>query len=99
MLVKFLGTFSGLQDAEKIHEHFSKNRRGRKHLEQITSGKGKSHREEGEKNADKEAEQVLFGYMGIAEDLDKVDIDTKRKCSIKSKKEIQDIADAPVKPE
>ncbi|KAK1416580.1 hypothetical protein QVD17_32371 [Tagetes erecta] len=99
MLVKFLGTFSGLQDAEKIHEHFSKNRHGRKHLEQITSGKGKSHREESEKNADKEAEQVLFGYMGIAEDLDKVDIDTKRKCSIKSKKEIQDIADAPVKPD
>ncbi|KAI3730219.1 hypothetical protein L1987_61388 [Smallanthus sonchifolius] len=36
--------------------------------------------------------------LGIAEDLDKVDSDTKRKCSIKSKKEIQDLADAPVKP-
>ncbi|KAD2804710.1 hypothetical protein E3N88_38087 [Mikania micrantha] len=98
MLVKFLGTFSGLQDAEKIHQYFSKNKHGRQQLDQITSGKGKSNREESGKNTDKEAERVLFGYMGIAEDLDKVDIDTKRKCSIKSKKDIQDIADAPVKP-
>ncbi|KAK9064030.1 hypothetical protein SSX86_017902 [Deinandra increscens subsp. villosa] len=98
MLVKFLGTFSGLQDAEKIHEYFSKKKHGRRHFEQITNGKGKSNREGSEKNADKEAERVLFGYLGIAEDLDKVDIDTRRKCSIKSKKEIQDIADAPVKP-
>lgn len=95
MLVKFLGTFSGLQDAEKIHDHFLKKRHGRKHYDQISSSKGKSNHEE---TADKEAERVLFGYMGIAEDLDKVDIDTKRKCTIKSKKEIQDIADAPVKP-
>ncbi|XP_076928728.1 uncharacterized protein LOC143592782 [Bidens hawaiensis] len=95
MLVKFLGTFSGLQDAEKIHDHFLKKRHGRKHFDQISSSKGKSNREE---SAEKETERVLFGYMGIAEDLDKVDIDTKRKCSIKSKKEIQDIADAPVKP-
>ncbi|KAJ0896938.1 putative XS domain-containing protein [Helianthus annuus] len=95
MLVKFLGTFSGLQEAEKIHEYFLKKKHGRKYLEQTSSSKGKSNHEE---SAEKEAERVLFGYMGIAEDLDKVDIDTKRKCSIKSKKEIQDIADAPVKP-
>ncbi|KAI3816865.1 hypothetical protein L1987_10649 [Smallanthus sonchifolius] len=92
MLVKFLGTFSGLQDAEKIHEYFLKKKHGRKHLKQMTWGKGKSKCEE---STD---ERVLFGYMGIAEDLDKVDIDTKRKCSIKSKKEIQDLADAPLKP-
>lgn len=101
MLVKFLGTFSGLQEAEKIHEYFVKNKHGRKYLEQITSGKGKSKDGEGENgnNGDKEGERVVFGYMGIAEDLDKVDFDTKRKCSIKSKKEIKDIADAPVKAE
>ncbi|CAH1430815.1 unnamed protein product [Lactuca virosa] len=100
MLVKFLGTFSGLQEAEKIHEYFVKNKHGRKYLEQIISGKGKIKDGEGENgNGDKEGERVVFGYMGIAEDLDKVDFDTKRKCSIKSKKEIKDIADAPVKAE
>ncbi|KAI3517160.1 hypothetical protein L1887_16369 [Cichorium endivia] len=100
MLVKFLGTFSGLQEAEKIHEYFVKNKHGRKYFEQIISGKGKSKDGEGENgNGEKEGERVLFGYMGIAQDLDKVDFDTKRKCSIKSKKEIKDIADAPVKAE
>lgn len=100
MLVKFLGTFSGLQEAEKIHEYFVKNKHGRKYLEQITSSKGKNKDGEGENgNGEKESERVLFGYMGIAEDLDKVDFDTKRKCLIKSKKEIKDIADAPVKAE
>lgn len=103
MLVKFLGTFSGLQEAEKMHQYFAKNKHGRKDLAQITSSKGKSKSsncEEGEnKNDDKEAEKVVFGYMGIAEDLEKVDLDTKRKSVIKSKKEIQDLADGPVKPE
>lgn len=97
MLVKFLGTFSGLQEAERIHQYFAKNNRGRKEIEQMSCGKGKSKGENG--NGDKDGEGVLFGYMGIAEDLDKVDFDTKRKCSIKSKKEIHDLADAPVKAE
>ncbi|KAI3734637.1 hypothetical protein L6452_14111 [Arctium lappa] len=98
MLVKFLGTFSGLQEAERIHQYFAKNKHGRKEVEQMSCSKGKSKGENG--NGDKEdGEGVLFGYMGIAEDLDKVDFDTKRKCSIKSKKEIHDIADAPVKAE
>ncbi|KAL4575280.1 hypothetical protein LXL04_022122 [Taraxacum kok-saghyz] len=98
MLVKFLGTFSALQEAEKIHDYFLKNKHGRKYLDYLTSGKGKSKDGEDEKD-EKEGERVLFGYMGIAQDLDKVDFDTKRKCSIKSKKEIKDIADAPVKAE
>ncbi|KAJ9553694.1 LOW QUALITY PROTEIN: hypothetical protein OSB04_017739 [Centaurea solstitialis] len=95
MLVKFLGTFSGLQEAERIHQYFAKNKHGRKELEHMSSGKGKGKGENG--NGDKDGEGVVFGYMGIAEDLDKVDFDTKRKCTIKSKKEIHDIADAPVK--
>ncbi|XP_024991797.1 uncharacterized protein LOC112525768 isoform X2 [Cynara cardunculus var. scolymus] len=97
MLVKFLGTFSGLQEAERIHQYFAMNKHGRKEVEQMSYSKGKSKGENG--NGDKDGEGVVFGYMGIAEDLDKVDFDTKRKCSIKSKKEIHDIADAPVKAE
>nr|XP_043640305.1 uncharacterized protein LOC122611347 [Erigeron canadensis] len=97
MLVKFLGTFSGLQDAEKIHQYFVRNKHGRRDLDKVSSSKGKSsNSEEGES---KEAERVLFGYMGIAEDLDKVNADTKKKCIIKSKKEIHEFADGPVKPE
>lgn len=99
MLVKFLGTFSGLQDAEKLQKYFTENKRGRIDFEKKASDKGKSSKSgEGKKGGELE-ELVLYGYMGIAEDLDQIDYDTKRKCSIKSKKEIQDIADAPVKPE
>ncbi|CAK9134779.1 unnamed protein product [Ilex paraguariensis] len=102
MEVKFLGTFSGLQDAEKLHKYFAENKRGRKDFERITYGRSKNSRSdkrEGEMKGDEVEELLLYGYMGIAEDLDKVDFDTKRKCSIKSKKEIQDLVDAPVKPE
>ena len=48
---------------------------------------------------DKPEEVVLYGYMGIAEDLDKLDFDTKRRCLIQSKQEIQELADAPAKPD
>lgn len=99
MLVKFLGTFSGLQDAEKLQKYFVENKRGRIDFEKVGSGKSKSIKNVEGKKGGQFDELVLYGYMGIAEDLDLVDYDTKRKCSIKSKKEIQDIADAPVKPE
>lgn len=101
MLITFLGTFTALQAAEKIHKYFAKNKHGRKDLDRITSSMDIiNNSDDGEnKNEDKEVERVLFGYMGIAEDLDKIDSDSKRKCSIKSKKEIQDLADGPVKPE
>lgn len=103
MVVKFLGTFPCLQDAEKLHSYFAENKRGRTDFKKLafSSSKGKSNAsgEKGETNGDRVDELVLYGYMGISEDLDKVDFDTKRKCSIKSKKEIQDLLDAPVKPE
>lgn len=100
MVVRYLGTFSGLEDAEKLHRYFAENKHGRKEYNQMASSKGKSSTGgEGEMKEDKVNELVLYGYMGIAEDLDSIDNDTKRKCLIKSKKEIQDLVDAPVKPE
>lgn len=99
MVVKFLGTFSGLQDAEKLQKYFSEKKRGRIDFEKIAYGKGKSIKKRDGKKGGELDELAQYGYMGISEDLDLVDYDTKRKCSIKSKKEIRDIADAPVKPE
>uniref|UniRef100_A0A5B6ZBJ2 XS domain-containing protein n=1 Tax=Davidia involucrata TaxID=16924 RepID=A0A5B6ZBJ2_DAVIN len=100
LLVKFLGTFSGLQGAERLHNSFAENKHGRTDFERIASSKGKSSDSgEGGKQGCSVEELVLYGYMGIAEDLDKVDYDTKRKCTIKSRKEIKDLENAPVKPE
>ncbi|KAF3680256.1 putative cyanidin-3-O-glucoside 2-O-glucuronosyltransferase-like [Capsicum annuum] len=96
LLVKFLGTIPGIQDAERLHNFFVEEKRGRKDFELVTSTKGKGIDNRNVK-WDKVEELLLYGYMGIAEDLDKVDIDTKRRSLIKSKKEIHDFVDAPVK--
>lgn len=96
MVVKFLGTFTGLGDAEKLHKYFAECNRGRLELELATS----NNREisiNGE--AGMVEEHMLYGYLGISEDLDKVDYNTRNTGLVKSKKEILDLANAPVKPE
>ncbi|XP_027104791.2 uncharacterized protein [Coffea arabica] len=98
MVVKFLGTFPGLRDAEKLHKYFLDDKHGRIDFEQMSSVKGKDNNKKKERmQADKFEEYVLCGYMAISEDLDKVDFETKRKCSVRSKREIEDIAEEPLK--
>ncbi|XP_034704437.1 uncharacterized protein LOC117928614 [Vitis riparia] len=100
MVVKFLGTFSGLEDAVKLHKYYAGNNHGRADLEKINYNNGKSSNStEAGMQPDKPEEVVLYGYMGIAEDLDKLDFDSKRRCLIQSKQEIRELADAPVKPD
>ncbi|XP_065870198.1 uncharacterized protein [Euphorbia lathyris] len=95
ILVKFLGTFTGLGQAEKLNKYFVENKRGREEFKEKSSSSSSSNLEgiEGEKIE----EQLLYGYMGIADDLDKMDFNTKKWITVKSKKDIQDLADAPVK--
>ncbi|KAJ0084700.1 hypothetical protein Patl1_30473 [Pistacia atlantica] len=89
MVVNFYGTFSGLQEAEKLHELFADKKRGRAEFEHITfQGRISSDKT---RNADK-VENVLYSYLGIAEDLDKLDFEAKRRCFVKSKKDILTIA-------
>lgn len=100
MVVKFLGTFSGLEDAGKLHKYYAENDHGRADLEKINYNNGKSNKaKEARSQPGKPEEIVLYGHIGIAEDLDKLDFDTKKRCLIQSKQEIQELADAPVKPE
>ncbi|KAK4359776.1 hypothetical protein RND71_022005 [Anisodus tanguticus] len=81
LLVKFLGTIPGFHDAEKLHNCFLEEERGRKDFGVVTSTEGKDIDSRNRKG-DKVEEFLLYGYMGIAEDLDTVNIDTKRKCLI-----------------
>lgn len=98
MVVKFLGTFPGLRDAEKLHKHFLDEKYGRLDFEQMCPVKGKDNNKKKERmQADKFEEHVLYGYMAISEDLDKVDLGTKRKCSVRSRREIEEIAEEPLK--
>ncbi|XVE99097.1 hypothetical protein REPUB_Repub03eG0167500 [Reevesia pubescens] len=97
MVVKFLGTFTGLAMAERLHKYFAENKRGRVEFQRITSNNGKSSIEEMGIQGDKLEEELLYGYTAIAEDLDKLDFHNRKWSLIKSKKEIQDLANDPVK--
>jgi len=98
IVVKFLNTFSGLGNAGKLHEYFAENKRGRVEFEKRTTDHGEGNKNEAPgMQGNDEDEALLYGYMGIAEDLDKIDYYAKKTSWVKSKKEIYDLANAPVK--
>ncbi|KAM7496877.1 hypothetical protein LguiA_021291 [Lonicera macranthoides] len=99
MVAKFNSTFSGLQEAERLHKFYAETKRGRAELQPMRSSNSSGRNVETRNEFASKAESVLFGYLGLAEDLDKLDFETKKRCFVKSKKEIQDIANAPLKTE
>ncbi|KAE8657584.1 DNA/RNA polymerases superfamily protein [Hibiscus syriacus] len=92
MVVKFLGTFTGLATAERLHKYFVENKHGR--IEFTSKNNGEHSNEEMGDNLE---EQLLYGYMAISEDLDKLDFHNRKWSVVKSKKEIQDLVNDPVK--
>ncbi|KAK5818458.1 uncharacterized protein LOC108483914 [Gossypium arboreum] len=85
MVVIFHGTFSGLQEAERLHKLYAENKHGRAEFQRVNCNSGETQHK---------LEDVLYGYLGIAGDLDKLDIKTKSHSIVKSKKGIYAIADA-----
>ncbi|CAN4106570.1 unnamed protein product [Withania somnifera] len=95
LMVKFSATLSGLEEAVRLSDIYAHRKHGRTEFERITSGQsGISDHETKEPLTDKVG-KILYGYLGIAEDLDKLDFETKRRSSVRSKKQIKDIAIAP----
>ncbi|XP_021716421.1 uncharacterized protein LOC110684290 [Chenopodium quinoa] len=86
ILAKFNGTLSGLQEAERLHNVFSRKKHGRAELQEIDAGIG-SNEGDSQKPEDK-AEDSLYGYLGIVEDFDKLNYDMRRHCVAESKKDI-----------
>ena len=99
MVVKFNGTLSGLQEAEKLHKFYADNKHGRTEFQQINPSGSSSGDGETQKTSANKVEHLLYGYLGIAEDLDKLHFETKKWFYVKSKKGIQEMADAPLKTE
>ncbi|XP_021279328.1 uncharacterized protein LOC110412979 [Herrania umbratica] len=89
MTVIFHGTFSGLKEAERLHKLYAENKHGRAEFQQINCSTGETKKVPLDK-----VEDVLYGYLGIAGDLDKLDFETKSRALVKSKKEIYATADA-----
>lgn len=95
LMVKFSATLSGLQEAERLSDIYAHRKHGRAEFQHISCGhSGGSDGETKEALTDKVG-KILYGYLGIAEDLDKLDFETKKRSSVRSKKQIKDIAVAP----
>lgn len=102
LLVKFSPTFSGLQEAERLHKYCEENHCGRNDWLQVQS----QHKSQQNISEDSDLSQAdgnakddkkpFYGYIGIAEDLEKVDFDTKKRTLVKSRKDIEAITDGPV---
>lgn len=93
-LVKFAGDQSGLKDAVRLAEYYEKDSRGRKvwaRVQPLSLGKDDENnpslvtvdQRTGEKK------RILYGYLGTASDLDKVDFETRKKAVIESRREIK----------
>lgn len=94
MVVTFGAMFSGLQEAERLHKNFADKSHGRDEFHEINSShRIDSHGDLHKAGANK-MESVLYGYLGLAEDFEKLDFETKKRSVVKSKKEIQAIVDA-----
>lgn len=95
LAIKFLPTVAGLQEAERFHKYFECHKRGRKDWLHIQSSHtAKQHDNEGpdliridEKT--KEKKRVLYGYLGIAGDLEELDFGTKKRILVRSKKDME----------
>lgn len=91
-LVKFAADQSGLKEALRLAEHFEKETHGRKAWDRVhpqTLGKDDGNNPNlvkmNENNVEKR--RILYGYIGTAFDLDKVDFDTRKKIVIESRRE------------
>lgn len=94
VIVKFLASFAGLQEAEKLFKYFERNNHGRKDWLRVQST---VNQENGDENPDlvetdektKLKKRVLYGYIAIAGDMDKLDFDTRKRAVVKSMKDIE----------
>lgn len=95
MVATFGAMFSGLQEAERLHKMFADKSHGRHEFHKINSSHLiDSHNDLHIATGANTLESVLYGYLGLAEDLDKLDFETKKRSVVKSKKEIQAIVNA-----
>ncbi|KAJ7981128.1 putative Suppressor of gene silencing protein [Quillaja saponaria] len=92
LTVTFTATFSGLQEAERLHKIYADNKHGRAEFQQVDSSGPESSSVNIQYMRAGKVEGVLYGYLGNAGDLDKLDFESKKRSVIKSKKDIHAIA-------
>lgn len=91
-VVKFANTQAGLKEAERLAEYFEKDNHGRKGWARAQASQSGDEDENpalvkvDPKSGEKK--RILYGYLAMASDLDKVDFDTRKKAVIKSRREL-----------
>ncbi|OVA05449.1 XS domain [Macleaya cordata] len=93
-LVKFGGDQSGLKEAMRLAEYFEKDNHGRRgwvRTQSMLSGRDDENNPNLVKVDPKTGEKtrILYGYLGTASDLDKIDFDTRKKTLIESRREFK----------
>ncbi|KAI4385448.1 hypothetical protein MLD38_003472 [Melastoma candidum] len=89
LIVIYKATLSGLLEAKKLGKFFAEKCRGKVDLQNMVSG--------GRQQAvdvARDAASSLYGYLGVSEDLEHLDFETKKRCVIRSLKEIQNTVNA-----
>lgn len=94
-MVKFSATLSGLEEAVRLADIYAHRKHGRPEFQRIGSGHSGNNDDETKEPLTDKVGKILYGYLGIAEDLDKIDFEMKKRSSVRSKKQIKDIAVAP----
>lgn len=92
-LIKFSSDQAGLKEANRLAEYFERDNRGRKawaRLQPLTLGskddENNPHLVKFDEKT-REKKRILYGYVGTASDLDKLDFDTRKKVVIESQRE------------
>lgn len=81
--MKFQPTISGFQEAMRVHTHFSIINHGKDEFQQMRGSKGK-------KAASTDSlEELLYAHIAVVEDLGLLDEGTRKRCKVRSKKEIE----------
>jgi hypothetical protein len=91
-LVKFSGDQSGLKEAMRFAEFFEKENHGRRawaRQQPVSFGrddeKNPNLMQVDEKTGEKK--RIFYGYLGTASDLEKIDVDTRKKVVVESRRE------------
>lgn len=91
-LIKFASDQSGLKEAMRLADHFEQGHHGHRDWARVQSITGGGDDESNPNlvlldERTGESRRILYGYLGTASDMDKLDYETRKKVLIESKHE------------
>ncbi|MCO5596947.1 hypothetical protein L7F22_051018 [Adiantum nelumboides] len=94
VIVKYSPLLPCLHDAENLHHHFASRNLGRDEWSSVKQDQN-GDLDPVLEDRDRAQKNLLYGYLALAQDLDKVDPDLQRRCQVRSRKDIEAIIGDP----